>query len=99
MRACAACRAKESKHIIEGGTDAEISFHRKSLVTQATTAAWAGEFNFAVECACKALHMPLLPRVELNRCYMVVVEGGLSPRPLFVEPLIDGCALIYRLID
>ena len=40
--------AKESKHI-EADLQGEIEFHKRSLVTQSTCAAWAGFFNDAVE--------------------------------------------------
>ena len=73
--------AKESKHIDPGGFEAEVEFHKRSLVTQSTSAAWAGAFNYAVD------NMGLgLPAVEVNRCYLVVVDS----RPLFVEPKVLG---------
>jgi hypothetical protein len=73
--------AKEGKHIDPGGYEAEVEFHKRSLVTQATCAAWAGEFNYAVD----QLGIGL-PPIEVNRCFLVVVDG----RPLFVEPKIKG---------
>jgi len=78
--------AKESKHI-EVDLNAEIEFHKRSLVAQSTCAAWAGDFNEAVE------QLGLgLPPVEVNRCYLVVVDS----RPLFVEPKIDGRFLKFN---
>ena len=59
--------AKECKHLIDGGHTAEVAFHQNSLVTQATCAAWAGEFNYAVE----ELGLAGLPAIEVNRCYLV----------------------------
>ena len=85
---------KECKHIIDGGHTAEVAFHQNSLVTQATCAAWAGEFNYAVE----ELGLHGLPAIEVNRCYLVeavalpthIGDGPPHVRPLFLEPMIDG---------
>jgi hypothetical protein len=72
--------AKESKHVMS--YDAEVHFHMLGLGTQATCAAWAADFNAAVE----ERQLGHLPRLEVNRCYLVVADA----RPLFLEPLIEG---------
>jgi len=73
--------AKESRHIDPGGYEAEVEFHKRSLVTQSTCAAWAADFNQQVDVMGLSI-----PAVEVNRCYLVVVDA----RPLFVEPKIHG---------
>ena len=77
--------AKESKHIDPGGFDAEVEFHKRSLVTQSTCAAWAGEFNQEIDRLGLGTGFGI-PAVEVNRCYLVVVDA----RPLFVEPKLKG---------
>ena len=80
--------AKENKHIERGGWHAELSFHHKSLVTQATARALAQQFNIAVQTALASSSTPAveLPPVEFGTCFLAIAHG----RPLFLEPRLQG---------
>ena len=41
--------AKESRHIDPGGFESEVEFHKRSLVSQSTCAAYAADFNDTVD--------------------------------------------------